>query len=102
MAEPVKHWKIAPDDIRNYALRTGYIAAIDEMFARTSTRHAPWRAIAGEHKWFARVAAIRATVAVLSKGLKLEPIPVDPAVRETAVQLLTKRELIALGVKPRR
>jgi polyphosphate kinase 2 (PPK2 family) len=102
IADPTKHWKIAPDDIRNYALRAHYLAAIDDMFAQTSSKRAPWYAIAGEHKWFARVAAIRTVVATLGAGLELEPPPVDKDVARTAVKLLNKPELVALGLNRRK
>lgn len=97
IADPLKHWKIEADDIRNFARRRDYLAAMDEMFAETSTRTARWYAIAGEHKWFARVAAIETAVKVLGKGLKLGPQPVDKAVEETARKLLGDKELAALG-----
>ncbi|HZK92151.1 MAG TPA: polyphosphate kinase [Stellaceae bacterium] len=100
IADPIKHWKIAPDDIRNYALRAGYVAAMDEMFEKTSTGEAPWRVIAGDHKWFARVAAIRTAVDILGDGLELAPPPVDTDVATTAAKLLKKKELAVLSLKP--
>ena len=100
IADPVKHWKIAPDDISNYASRADYVTAIDQMFAQTSTGHAPWYAIAGEYKWFGRVAAIKTAVETLGKRLELKPPPVDKEVAKTARKLLTKRELAVLGLKP--
>jgi AMP-polyphosphate phosphotransferase len=100
--DPLKHWKIEADDIRNFSRRKDYMAAIDEMFERTSTKAAPWYAIAGEHKWFARVAAIETAVKVLGDGLKLGPPPLDNAVEETARKLLGKKELAELGFEPTR
>jgi AMP-polyphosphate phosphotransferase len=97
IADPAKHWKIEAADIRNYADRGAYIAAIDEMFEQTSTEIAPWHAIAGEHKWFARVAAIETGVNVLGKGLNLKPPPVDKAVEKAAHKLLNNKERAALG-----
>lgn len=97
IADPIKHWKIEAADIRNYADRDAYIGAIDEMFAQTSTEIAPWHAIAGEHKWFARVAAIQTAVDVLGKGLNLKPPPVDKAVEKAANKLLNNKERAALG-----
>jgi polyphosphate kinase 2 (PPK2 family) len=98
IADPVKHWKIAASDIRNYAMRAGYIAALDEMCAKTSTGRAPWRVIPGDHKWFARVAAIDTVVEVLGKGLQLRSPPVDRDVAKAAKELLTRKELAALGL----
>jgi len=100
IADPIKHWKIAPDDIRNYALRKEYIAAMDDMFAETSTDLTPWQVIAGEYKWHARVAAIRTAVDALGKGLELKAPPVDKGVAKAAAKLLTKKEQATLGLKP--
>ncbi|MBV9555321.1 MAG: polyphosphate kinase [Alphaproteobacteria bacterium] len=102
IADPIKHWKIAADDIRNYARRADYIAAIDDMFAATSTKHAPWFAISGEHKWFARVATIETAVKVLGAGLELQPPPVDKEVAKTAKRLLGRKDMAALGLATRR
>lgn len=102
IADPLKHWKVEADDIRNFSRRSDYLIALDEMFARTSTKTAPWYAVAGEHKWFARVAAIETAVKVLGNGLKLGPLPVDGAVEETARKVLGGTELVALGFAPRK
>jgi polyphosphate kinase 2 (PPK2 family) len=102
IADPQKHWKIEADDILNVARRADYLEAMDEMFQRTSTKTAPWYVIAGEHKWFARVAATETAVKILGKGLKLGPLPVDPAVEETARKLLDDKELAALGYAGKR
>jgi polyphosphate kinase 2 (PPK2 family) len=97
IADPLKHWKIEGSDIVNYARRADYSAAIDEMFARTSTKAAPWHVIPGDHKWFARVAATETAVGVLGEGLELGPPPVDKSVEKAARKLLGKRELAVLG-----
>jgi polyphosphate kinase 2 (PPK2 family) len=99
ISDPLKHWKIEGADIVNYARRGDYLTAMDEMFERTSTKHAPWHAVAGNHKWFARVAAAETAVEVLGKGLKLGPPPVDKSVEEAAVKLLEKKELAVLGFR---
>jgi len=99
IASSIKHWKIEEADIRNYADRDAYIAAMNDMFAATSTELAPWYVVPGEHKWFARVAALETAVAVLGRGLDLKPPPVDKAVEKTARKLLGKKEIAALGFK---
>lgn len=68
--DPYKRWKITADDWRNRKKWPKYEEAIDDMFQRTSTRLAPWTPIAGEWKWFARVAVCRAVVRALERGLK--------------------------------
>jgi polyphosphate kinase 2 (PPK2 family) len=97
IADPLKHWKIEADDIRNFHRRDDYLKAMDEMFEKTSTKTTRWYAVGGEHKWFARVTAAETAVKVLGKGLKLEPLPVDPAVEEAARKLLKDKEIAALG-----
>jgi polyphosphate kinase 2 (PPK2 family) len=97
ISDPLKHWKIEGSDIVNYARRADYSAAIDEMFARTSTKAAPWQVISGDHKWFARVTAVETAVEMLGKGLELGPPPVDKSVEKAARKLLDKRELAVLG-----
>jgi AMP-polyphosphate phosphotransferase len=99
IADPIKHWKIEAADIRDYADRDAYIEAMNEMFAQTSTDRAPWHAISGEHKWFARVAAIETAVAVLGNGLDLKPPPVADGVEKAARKLLNKKELAVLGLR---
>jgi AMP-polyphosphate phosphotransferase len=87
ISTPTKHWKISADDIRNRARRSDYAAALDDMFARTSTAAAPWHVVPAEYKWFARVAAARTVIDGLGRGLKLGPPALDPAVAAAAAQL---------------
>ena len=64
--DPFRSWKIGPDDWRNRKARSKYEKAIDEMFEKTSTKHAPWHVIPANHKWFARVAVLERTVKALA------------------------------------
>jgi polyphosphate kinase 2 (PPK2 family) len=66
---PYKRWKISKDDWRNRRKWSDYEKAVDEMFEKTTTRRAPWTPIAGEHKWYARVAVCRAVADALEKAL---------------------------------
>jgi polyphosphate kinase 2 (PPK2 family) len=66
---PYKRWKITKDDWRDRRHWSKYEKAIEAMFEKTSTAHAPWHVIAGEHKWYARVSACRCVAESLdSKG----------------------------------
>ncbi|MCK6438572.1 MAG: UDP-galactose-lipid carrier transferase [Planctomycetes bacterium] len=60
--DPFKDWKITKDDWNNRKHWTAYETAIDDMFARTSTREVPWHVIPSEHKWFGRVEALSTIV----------------------------------------
>jgi len=83
-ADPLKSWKITPEDWRNRDKRPRYVEAAEDMIARTDTKHCPWRVIAAEHKWYGRVAVLKTVVeeleAVLGKH-KAEAVqsPEDPA-----------------------
>jgi polyphosphate kinase 2 (PPK2 family) len=70
---PWKSWKVGPEDFRNRARRADYLAAIDDMFAHTDTRWAPWRVIDGNDKKAARIAALTAVCEALEPGLPIEP-----------------------------
>lgn len=77
---PYKRWKLTPDDIRNHLRWKEYVAAADEMFARTSKRHAPWHVIPANKKWYARIKGLETIVEALSDGVDLEPPPEDPRI----------------------
>jgi polyphosphate kinase 2 (PPK2 family) len=66
---PYKRWKISPEDWRNRRKWSQYAEAIDDMFRETNTTNAPWRAIAGERKWYARTAVCRAVADALERRL---------------------------------
>ncbi len=87
LEDPAKRWKITKDDLRARARWDDYIAAAEEMFARTSTDQAPWRLIAANSKWHARTTVIRTVADALSHGLEIKPPPVDPEVRRAAVAM---------------
>ena len=54
-ADPYKHWKINEEDWRNRRKWAQHILAAEAMFAKTSTKIAPWTVISGDYKWSARV-----------------------------------------------
>ncbi len=57
--DPYKHWKICDEDWRNREKWDVHIEAAQDMFAKTSTEAAPWKVIAGNFKWPARVKAAK-------------------------------------------
>ena len=78
--DPLKRWKLSYEDFRNRKQWAEYAEAIDEMFARTSTRRAPWRVIAANDKKHARIAALSEIVDRLGDGVDLSPPTLDEAV----------------------
>jgi polyphosphate kinase 2 (PPK2 family) len=79
LREPAKRWKLSYEDFRNRARWADYVAAAEEMFARTE-RHVPWTVVASEDKKAGRIAALEHVVTRLSEGVDLNPPPLDPAV----------------------
>lgn len=65
---PLKNWKIGPDDWRNRKAWRRYEKAIDDMFDRTDTGFAPWHLIPANHKWFARTESLRRVVKSLEEA----------------------------------
>lgn len=86
---PYKRWKLTAEDLRNRARRAEYETATDEMFARTSTTHAPWHAIPADAKWYARVEVLRRIVDQLSVGVDITPPPLDENLARQAERMLS-------------
>lgn len=84
LEHPWKRWKTGADDFRNRARRDDYRAAVDEMFAQTDTRWAPWKVIDGNAKKAARIDALSHIVDRLEKAVPMTPPPADPAVVDLA------------------
>lgn len=59
LEEPAKRWKVTAEDFRNRGKREAYLAAMSEMFERTSTNHASWTAFDGNNQKAARIAILR-------------------------------------------
>jgi polyphosphate kinase 2 (PPK2 family) len=66
-ADPLKSWKITDEDWRNRRHWDEHNEAAEEMFKRTSPPIAPWRLIAGNYKWNARLEMLRGVIKELEK-----------------------------------
>jgi polyphosphate kinase 2 (PPK2 family) len=88
LTDPVKRWKLSYEDFRNRGHWDDYQKAIEDMVDKTSTRPAPWHVIPANNKPYGRLAAFRIVVDRLSKGVPLDPRPLDPDVAAAAEQLL--------------
>jgi polyphosphate kinase 2 (PPK2 family) len=85
---PWKRWKTGADDYRNRAKRAEYLDAMAEMFERTDTRWAPWKAIDGNDKKAARIAVLTAVADRLEANVPMDPPELDPAVEKIARKAL--------------
>nr|MCU0260771.1 polyphosphate kinase 2 [Ilumatobacteraceae bacterium] len=85
-ADPLKRWKLSPNDELAVTKFTQYGAARDEMLRRTDTPHAPWTVINSNVKKLARLEAMRHVLHELPYSHKdrevvraPEPLVVRPA-----------------------
>ncbi len=67
--DPLKHWKLTPDDWENRKHRDDYIAAMNDVLETTDHDHSRWDVIAAENKHFARVAVLETLNKRLEHGL---------------------------------
>jgi AMP-polyphosphate phosphotransferase len=71
-ADPMKNWKITPEDWRNRNRWNTYIKAAEDMFAYTSPDFAPWHVVPANYKWYARVKVLKTVADRLSEALGVE------------------------------
>jgi polyphosphate:AMP phosphotransferase len=67
---PYKKYKITDEDYRNRDRWGDYVAAANEMLARTSVGHAPWHLVASTDKRWARVRVLEETCRALERIVK--------------------------------
>jgi polyphosphate kinase 2 (PPK2 family) len=95
LRNPLKRWKLSYEDFRNRRRWDDYAVAIDEMFQKTSTDHAPWSVIPANDKKYARVAALKAIVDCFGHDVDLSPPTLDDAlISEACEHLDIKQSLV--------
>jgi polyphosphate kinase 2 (PPK2 family) len=67
--DPLKRWKLTPDDWRNRERWDDYAAAAEKMVERTSTKAAPWTLIGANSKPYARVMVVEAVCDAIEAAL---------------------------------
>jgi len=77
--DPLKSWKLTPDDWRNREKRPQYCEAVEEMLERTDTEWAPWTLVEAESKRHARVKVIETTIAEVEAGMRARGFEPSPA-----------------------
>jgi polyphosphate kinase 2 (PPK2 family) len=68
--DPLKSWKLTPDDWHNRDKRPEYEVAVAEMLERTDHSLAPWDLIEAENKRYARVKVIHTVIARIEEGMR--------------------------------
>jgi PPK2 family polyphosphate:nucleotide phosphotransferase len=79
LADPEKHWKFNPGDLKERALWKQYQNAYEDVLEKTSTNWAPWYCIPANKKWYRNLAISTILVETLKKmDITLPPsIPVE-------------------------
>ena len=77
---PAKNWKFDQSDLVARAKWDDYVAAYEEVFAKTSTLHAPWYIIPANKKWARNLLVARIVVACLEDmHLSYPKVEYDPS-----------------------
>lgn len=61
-ANPLKQWKLTPDDWHNREKRPEYLTSLDHMVAMTDRSHTHWDLIAADSKHYARVCVLETLI----------------------------------------
>jgi polyphosphate kinase 2 (PPK2 family) len=79
--DPLKSWKLTPDDWENRRKRPEYTEAVEDMLASTDHDAAPWILVEAEDKQYARVKVVETVIERIEAGMRahgIEP-PTLPA-----------------------
>jgi PPK2 family polyphosphate:nucleotide phosphotransferase len=80
LADPVKHWKINPDDLVDRARWDDFMEAYEEVIGKTSTEFAPWYVVPADRKWYRNLCVARIMLDTLKKlNMEYPAINWDPA-----------------------
>ena len=77
--DPLKSWKLSPEDWRNRGQREPYERALEEMFERTDAKHARWHIVAAESKHYARVHVLETVNREIERALRHEGLEIPKA-----------------------
>ena len=81
---PWKRWKTGADDYRNRGKRTDYLDAMQAMFKKTDTKHAPWQVIDNNNRKAGRIAALTYVADRLEALVPMDFPDADPAIVKLA------------------
>jgi PPK2 family polyphosphate:nucleotide phosphotransferase len=85
--QPARQWKFSMNDVAERKLWNEYMDAYEAAICATSSREAPWHVVPADHKWFARLIVVRATLEALENlDLKYPKIK-GPALRKVRASL---------------
>jgi len=78
-SDPLKQWKLTPDDWRNREKRGAYLDALEDMVETTDKSHAHWDLIPADSKHYARVAVLETLIERWTHDLERRGLKVPKA-----------------------
>ncbi len=92
LQNPLKHWKLTHEDVRNRLNWQQYELATNDMFRLTSTNAAPWHLVAANKKWYTRIQVLKIVSATLRKGIDITPPPIEQSLVKLMEDLLSNTD----------
>jgi len=78
LEDSARNWKISDSDYKERELWDQYTEAFEEVFEKTSSKHAPWYIIPANHKWFRNLAVAQIVAATMEDlGMEMPKPQVD-------------------------
>jgi len=85
LANPDKHWKINPDDLKDRVLWGEFMRVYEDVISHTSTPQAPWYVVPANRKWYRDLCVARILVDTLKNlNMSFPPITWDPGTIQVA------------------
>jgi PPK2 family polyphosphate:nucleotide phosphotransferase len=76
--DPSHNWKISESDYKEREYWDDYLEAYQDVFQKTSKKHAPWYVIPSNHKWFRNLAISQIVAATMVEmGMEMPKPTVD-------------------------
>lgn len=72
-------WQVTEEDAAQYKAYKKYLAAVEEMLARTDTPHAPWIIVEATDRYFTRIKVLESIIHALEARLGEAAPPQPPA-----------------------
>ena len=83
LANPTKHWKFSPMDLKSRSQWVEYSRAKDEMFSYTDTKICPWYVVEANDKRRARLNCIHHFLTMIPyKEIKYKKVKLPPIIKE--------------------
>jgi polyphosphate kinase 2 (PPK2 family) len=90
--DPLENWRIQPEDWEHHRKYEEYVAAIEEMLARTDTEWGPWTIVEATDRSWTRVKIFETIIKRLESALHTRGLPLPPEPASGAAEASTAAE----------